>query len=218
MAANERRLLVRCVFCCHRHRFSFGSSLTYRLYFYYNLSLFFLCAPVFTHCFALWCFFVSCLTYFYCCPLFAMFDFTLPAPDFTSAFFDQVPHFFPARPPSSTPPFCVCRVFCVMRPPCPWLCVFCWVFGISLLFRLVFSGVWKIALECVKARSNSSDLVSLVPRVMQKKKWFPKAFFFSLVSIAVSKICICMFCKVKLTAVGKKWAKHVHMGICIVVQ
>lgn len=103
LLANVRRLLV--IFCYHRHRFSFGSSTLLVLLFVASLY----CAPFLAHCFV----FVSLLTYFYCCPLFVMFDFTLPAPYFTSAFLIRCLSF--PCPPLCLSPFCVCCVSCV---PC----------------------------------------------------------------------------------------------------
>lgn len=131
--ANVRRLLV--IFCYHRHRFSFGSSTLLLLLFVASLY----CAPFLAHCFV----FVSLLTYFYCCPLFVMFDFTLPAPYFTSAFLIRCLSF--PCPPLCLSPFCVClRLLCSL---CKW----------SALGFVCFVESWNLLLFCI-VRSLLSKL------------------------------------------------------------
>lgn len=117
------------------HRFSFGSSTLLLLLFVASLY----CAPFLAHCFV----FVSLLTYFYCCPLFVMFDFTLPAPYFTSAFLIRCLSF--PCPPLCLSPFCVClRLLCSL---CKW----------SALGFVCFVESWNLLLFCI-VRSLLSKL------------------------------------------------------------
>lgn len=162
--ANVRRLPV--IFCYHRHRFSFGSSTLLLLLFVASLY----CAPFLAHCFV----FVSLLTYFYCCPLFVMFDFTLPAPYFTSAFLIRCLSF--PCPPLCLSPFCVCVscVPCVNGAPLA-LCV---LLNLGISFFFVSSGHYcQNCFGGCEARSNSSE-GSLVPLV---SKMVPSNIFFHIV-------------------------------------